>query len=286
MLADLMKNLAGVLSPVHYVKGLGFAPFDWQVNALTSHKRLLLNCCRQAGKSTVIAAKAIHKARFYPGSLIMLVSPSERQSKELMKKVEDFMAKDADLPQLEIDNTLEKEFRNKSRILALPGSEKTIRGFSGPALIIIDEAARVEVPLYNAVRPMMAGANTELVLMSTPFGKTGFFFNAWEKGTRWVKIEVTGKDILNKWKSEKQYIAAREAEGIHACYSPRHAKDFLLEELESMGLWWYKQEYGGEFLESEDAVFTLDDIRAAITESVKPVMAENDIYADVGVLEL
>jgi len=63
------------------------------------------------------------------------------------------------------------EFPNGARIIGLPGSEATIRGFSAVSLLLVDEAARVSDDLYKAIRPMLAVSAGELWLMSTPFGK-------------------------------------------------------------------------------------------------------------------
>jgi hypothetical protein len=269
----LTESLSATLAPRQYLRSLGFNPFPWQDWALDqSIRRLLLNCCRQAGKSTVIAAKAAHKAKFFPGSLIILISPSERQSKELMRKVEDFISHDPSFPAAsEEDNQLSKEFKNHSRIVALPGSEKTIRGISGPTLIIIDEASRIPDDLYKAIRPMMAGADTELILMTTPFGKRGIFHDAWDRSKRWTKIEVIGQDILGRFPNEQVYAEMRRNQGIRACYSPRHDIEFLTEELEEMGEWWYRQEYGGEFMDPIDSVFNMEDVRAAVVRDTPAI---------------
>jgi hypothetical protein len=268
----LTDSLRATLAPRQYLRNLGFNPFPWQDWALDqSLRRVLLNCCRQAGKSTVIAAKASHKARFYPGSLILLISPSERQSKELMKKVEDFYKRDPGFPQEKENNQLTKEFTNRSRIVALPGSEKTVRGFSGPTLIIIDEASRVPDELYKAIRPMMVGADTELVLMTTPFGKRGIFYDAWTKSQRWKKIEVIGQDIIGRYESEQEYAEIRSRDGIMACYSPRHDRLFLQEELDEMGEWWYRQEYGGEFMEPIDSVFNMADVMGSLVDDTPAI---------------
>jgi hypothetical protein len=58
---------------------------------------------------------------------------------------------------------------------ALPGTEKTIRGFSGAALLIVDEAARVDDALYYAVKPMLAVSGGSLLMLSTPYGRRGEF---------------------------------------------------------------------------------------------------------------
>jgi len=277
IITDLMMNISGVLSPVYYLKSLGWKPFEWQEKATAKHKRLVLNCNRQAGKSTVVSAKASHKAKYYPNSLILLIAPSERQSAELMLKVEKFLSYDTSIPAFTLNNKLEKEFANKSRILALPGSEKTTRGFSDPDMVIIDEASRCGDDLFYALLPMMEKTDSELILMSTPHGKRGFFYDAWNS-PNWKKIEVIGQDILGRYKNEKQYRKQKEEQGVWASYSPRHTKDSLQMKLEIMGEWWYRQEYCGEFVESEDNVFNNDDIMAAITTDTTAIMGVEDMF--------
>ena len=262
VLADLMHALSGTLSPVRYLWSLGFKPYPWQEEAMKPCERLILNCTRQAGKSTVISAKAVYRAKHFPKSLILLISPTERQSIELMKKIDDFMKSDPQQLGLKVDNTFEKEFWNKSRIVALPGSEKSVRGFSAPSMIIIDEASRVTDEMFYALRPMMSGedTHTELILMSTPFGKRGFFYQSWLAAHRWKRIEVSGRTDI----PEETYRKEKAREGILAWYSPRHTKDFLEEEKEAMGDWWFQQEYLCKFVEAQDNVFSYEDIMAAM----------------------
>src|SRR5438552_7301881 len=82
-------------------------------------------------------------------------------------------------------------FANGSRIVALPGNEDTVRGFSAVSLVLIDEASRVSDSLYRALRPMLAVRNGDLWLMSTPNGARGFFYQEWTHGDdRWHKIEA------------------------------------------------------------------------------------------------
>ena len=73
-----------------FMRSIGFIPDKWQSDFLQSvSKRVLLNCSRQSGKSTVTSVMALHKAIYSAGSLILLLSPSLRQSLELYKKVVD-----------------------------------------------------------------------------------------------------------------------------------------------------------------------------------------------------
>src|SRR5437867_1155557 len=57
------------------MRSLGLEPDPWQVEVLEGgHPRLLLNCARQAGKSTVVAVLALVEAVCTPGTKVLLVS--------------------------------------------------------------------------------------------------------------------------------------------------------------------------------------------------------------------
>src|SRR3989440_11001561 len=76
---------------VRVMRHLGLEPDPWQVEVLEGkHHRLLLNCCRQAGKSTVVAMVALLEAVLIPQRLIVLLSRSMRQLSELFRKVSNF----------------------------------------------------------------------------------------------------------------------------------------------------------------------------------------------------
>jgi hypothetical protein len=121
---------------------------------------------------------------------------------------------------------------NGSRVVCLPCREDTVRGYSHVSLPVIDEAARVPDDLYRAVRPMLAVSQGRLICLSTPYGRRGFFYEAWAKGgSDWERIEVP---------------AARVA---------RIPPAFLEEERRCLGESWFRQEYGCSFEALEGLVF-------------------------------
>ena len=274
----LIGTLAGVLDPSRYLQAMGNTPYQWQDEALDpTIKRLLLLCARQAGKSSVVAGKVTHRAKYTPRSLNIIISPSRDQSAETMLKVEDFIYADKDLVLVK-DSTFEKRFTNGSRIVALPGTERSVRGYSGPHTIIVDEAARVLDSTYYAIRPMLTdNEDAELIILSTPFGKRGFFHHAWEYETMWKKIYVKPGFIFKEKKvvpdiPEAKFKAIWKEKGVSAYYSPRHKKKWLEEEREVHPDIWLKQEYGCEFMAEGNAFFHYDDIMAAFTEDVTPLL--------------
>ncbi len=217
---------------VQVMRHLGLEPDPWQIEVLEAgHPRLLLNCCRQAGKSTVVALLGLAEALYVPGTKVLLVSRSLRQSTELFRIVTDFHRR-LGAPVLEKQTAEELRLTNLSRIVCLPCKEETIRGFSRVSLLIIDEAARVPDDLYRAVRPMLAVSKGRLICLSTPYGKRGFFHDAWANGgTDWARIEVPAERIT------------------------RITPEFLAGERRAMGTSWFRQEYGCSFEALEGLVY-------------------------------
>lgn len=242
----LAVDLASALDPVALARRAGIEPDPWQREVLRAPERqIILNCSRQSGKSTTTGILATHAALYDPGSLALLVSPSERQSIELLRKVKDTLrALGVTADEVEKDNTLGLETTSGSRVLALPGKEETIRTYSGVRLIAIDEASRAADALYHALRPMLAISGGRLVLLSTAFGRRGFFWEAWAQGgTMWRRFEIP------------------------ATMCPRITPEFLAQERASLPRDVFAQEYMCEFVEASGSVFDADDLAAIFGES-------------------
>lgn len=247
-IASLANDLAMALDPVALSEAIGRYPDRWQRDVLRStSNRLLLNCSRQSGKSTTVSTLCCHTAIYQPGSLSLILSPGERQSKETFRKVLDvYKALGRPIP-ADAETKLELELRNGSRIVALPGNGDTIRGYSGVDLMLIDEASRVEEKDYHTVRPMLAVSGGRLIALSTPKGKRGWWFEAWEYGSDWEKFKVTALDC------------------------PRITQAFLDEERANLPESVYLAEYMGVFTDAIDNVFKEEHIKAMFDTSVKPL---------------
>ena len=250
-LARVAARTFGLRAPpsaIQFATTAGLEPDDWQQAVLTSEApRLLLNCSRQSGKSTTVATLAAYTALYRPPSLTLLLSPGLRQSQELFRKVLDAYHAAGQAAPVEAESTLRLELSNGSRILALPGKEATLRGYSGVSLLVLDEASRIDDALYYATRPMLAVSGGRLIMLSTPFGKRGVFHHEWTEGVDWQRIE------------------------IHADQCPRIPADFLAAEKASTPAWSYRQEYECSFEEDAQAVFSYADVHAALTDDLEPL---------------
>jgi hypothetical protein len=221
----------------------------WQERLLASTAdRILINTSRQTGKSTMTALVALHTAMYTPRSLVLLLAPSQRQAAELMEKVQQTYGDLGSPVPHTAKSALRIRFVNGSRVIALPGKDNTIRGYSAATLLVIDEAAWVPDSFYHTVRPMLAVSHGRLIAPSTPFGKRGWWYEAWDaaqKGTQvWDTYEVPATDC------------------------PRLTKEFLAEELASKGEWWFSQEYLCQFLDSKNQAFRTEDVERALDGTV------------------
>jgi hypothetical protein len=227
---------------------LGFVADDKQAEVLkTGVKRGILNCSRQWGKSTTCAIKTVHFAQFHPGSLVLVASPGLRQSGEFLLKTEKAVAQLGHRVRGDGKNECSIMLPNGSRIVGLPESEATIRGFSAVGLMLIDEAARVSDMTYQALRPMLAVGGGSLWMMSTPNGTSGFFYREWSGTKDWARVQVTAEECS------------------------RIPKAFLEEERETLSEEMFRQEYGCEFLAGEGSLFDEAQIRSRLSTRIKPL---------------
>jgi len=201
----------------------------WQEQVLNHQGNIAIRAGRQVGKSEVISEKAVRFAIDHPGTVTLIVAASQRQSSLLFEKI---VAKLIDR-QTVLDNTptmTRANLLNGSIIYCLPTGRTGhyIRGFTVD-LLIADEAAFIPEPVWLAIEPMMAVSQKmrgfgHMILISTPFGKSGYFFNAF------------GKDKFRTW-----HIS---------CYDcKRIGTKFLDDKRRELSKIEFAQEYLGDFID-------------------------------------
>lgn len=244
----MATDMSRCLDPVMLAKAVGITPDPWQAKLLRDRpKRALLLCSRQSGKTEVAVNLAHWTALFEPGSLTLIVSPSQRQSGEVFRRLMLNHAKLTDQQPLIAESALRAEFPNGSRVIALPGSERTTRGYAGARLIILDEASRVEDDLLAALRPTMATVDGSLIMLTTPAGRRGEFFKAWTGGEGWTRVRVPASEC------------------------PRLSKEFLADELKALGPQMFKQEYELEFVDDCEVMFPIELVERAFCKEIRSI---------------
>lgn len=247
----LGRDLAYSLDAARFAREvLGFDADENQARCLRScARRLLLCCCRQFGKSSTAAAAIVHEAVYSSKAVVVVSAPVGRQSKELGLKVEAFLGRCPDRVGgiVRRDDELGWALAGGSRIVFLPGKESNVRGVSGCTLLVIDEAARVPDALYRSLRPMLATTDGRTWLMSTPFGKRGFFFER-SGDVAWERLVVPVSECA------------------------RISPAFLEQERAELGAVWFSQEYECVFLDVSEGLFSHDLVMGAVDAELGPLV--------------
>ena len=226
--------------PVEFAMSVGIDPDAWQIEVLASdHPRKILCCGRQTGKSTVAAILAIHKALTQPGSTVLVVAPGERQAKLLFSKALSLYRQAGYPLPTHSERRTGLELSNGSVIEALPVVERTTRGYSVD-LLLVDEAAAVPDMDYPGILAALIATQGEQVLLSTPRGKRGFFWELWHSDDDWQRVMVRSDEVA-RIRDEDLEVFRR-----------------------TMPEQFFRQEFYCEWLETEGSLFSYDDIEAAL----------------------
>jgi hypothetical protein len=196
-----MNNLSEVayrIDPALWVrKVLGIEPQNWQEEFLRAPQgaSILVLAARQAGKTSTAAWAMANAALFMPGSLSVVACPAQRQSAEAVRRVREAVFKAGG--KLEADNVYGLELTNGSRVLALPGSDDSIRGLTVDGWIVADEAARLSDDLIAALRPMRARRpEARLAMLSTAWSRADPFWMAWAGDDQsWIRLKATADTV-------------------------------------------------------------------------------------------
>lgn len=226
-----------------------------------------------------------------PGSLTLLVSRSMRQSGELFRKVKGFHTLVQPMALVK-DTEHELEYTNGSRVISLPASPDTIVGYSAVDLLILDEAARIPDETYYAVRPMLARSKGRILAITTPFGRRGWFYEAWsgqqadEHALDVATVERLLADLdfpveeysepgtavsSEVWNTEALDALAWTKTFAPVTYQPQLSKAYIANERRSIPDLWFRQEWLCEFVELGNVVFRYEDLVAMMSRDVQPL---------------
>lgn len=207
---------------------------EWQKKVLETGGNIALRSGRQVGKSTIIAVKAGEFAKSNEKKSIMIISATERQAFLLFSKVLNYLV-DNYRPWVKTGKDrptkTEIKLKNGSIIRCLPTGLDGIgiRGYTVD-MLIADEAHFIPEDVWTALTPMLATTKGNIILLSTPHGREGYFYRCFQDSS-FTKFHVSSEDC------------------------PRIDKDFLKKEKERMSKLQYTQEYLGEFIDELRQLF-------------------------------
>jgi hypothetical protein len=257
-MSSKLRDLAYRVDPALWVhEVLDVEPTQWQENFLRAPRgaSILALTARQCGKTTTAAWGMAHSALFVPGSLSVVACPAQRQSAEAVRRVRDCVIKAGG--KLDADNVYGLELTNASRVLALPGSDDSVRGLTVDAWIVADEAARLSTDLIAALRPMRARRpQARFAMLSTAWSRTDPFWTAWDSDDpSWIRLKATADTVE---------------------YDPA----FLEQERRALGEDGFKREYLGIPLGGQASPFTWDLYERA-TQARPPLVVPGPAFGPV-----
>jgi hypothetical protein len=191
-----LRDVAYQIDPALWVReALKIEPTPWQMEFLRAPRgaSIIALTARQVGKTTTAAWAIAHHMVFTPGGLSVVACPSQRQSAEAVRRVRENLVKLG--AELKSDNVYGLELKNGSRVLALPGSDDSVRGLTVDGWIVADEAARLTPDLISALRPMRARRpDARLAMLSTAWSRTDPFWNVWDSDDpSWLRLRATAE---------------------------------------------------------------------------------------------
>lgn len=285
-------------SHLNFIPKQGDFKFDkWQKEILRHEGNQSIRTGRQCGKSETVSEKAKRFAFKYQNTTTLVVAASQRQSSLMFEKIkgkieiehrqlidkalDDFRANNSGKEpskeqrrEIEWNKGLISELptqtrirlRNGSVIYCLPtGKTGTfIRGYTID-LLIADEAAFIPEQVWLAIMPMIAVSRKTrgwgwIILLSTPFGKGGFFYNScFDKDFK--QTHITSEDC------------------------PRISKKFLQKEKLRLTKQEYAQEYLAKFVDDFSQLFSTSLIKERMTflswDRIKNYKKSNSYYLGV-----
>lgn len=240
----LAVDLRSALDPVVvFERALGMAAMSHQVEFLRSSDPLLILKGRQTGFTTAAAMKAVHACWYRPNILVAIVSPSLRQSTAVASLARQGLR--ALGARLEADSSSQLRLPNGSTILSLPGTAKSVRGWSAD-ILVVDEAAYVLEETWTAARAVVATGG-QTIIQSTPAAARGFFYELVKANDPvWRRFTVRSDEV------------------------PTISREFLEAERKAMSPDAFAAEYECQFGRVGASLFNADRIASLILPETRP----------------
>lgn len=238
----LAERLALSLDTTLLADRVGISLDDWQREVIHAPERYLALCCaRQVGKTTTVELLAASEMLAGSDRLVLVSGPSRAHSQRLVEGTKQIILSVCSTHEIDHDTQLELTLSSGSRIVAIPGDSTSVRGWSAPSMVIVDEAGFVTAELLHALWPMTAVSGGRFVLLSSPSTKESEFYRLWTEASALRKWRITAHDCPR--------IPPEEIEQARRLLPPEQ----------------FAREYMAEWSDAEASVFNVDAIRRCFT---------------------
>ena len=209
----------------------------WQRDALEwlkdpTNKNLCIVSGRQCGKSTIVSIMVAEEAINVPNSYIVIGAYVLEQTELIFWKIKAYIEakyKNQIIGRMTLHFL---QLKNGSKIFCRAVGD-TGGGMRGPTatMIVLDEASLIPDRAWVAIEPMISVSKGRIIVLSTPQGKRGFFYEA---------------SINEEYKQFR--VSARDC--------PRHTKKFLDKKQSELSPIAFATEYLGEFIDDYNRKFS------------------------------
>lgn len=227
---------------------VGFKPFTYQrdvIDLLTERGKnriVTVLSRRQTGKSTLISNLLLFYAINFAKSKNFCVSPTLPQAKNVYQQIIEATSMADGLITKANGSELSIEFCNGSIITFKSAAQgERLRGFTSNGLICIDEAAFIDDDVISKVMPWRDFYKANMLIVSTPFIKNGFFYKYYCLGLERNRDLYTVDWTDPKYKPEMDAILPPETLEMYRKQLPENQ---------------FKSEYLGQFLDDDGMVFS------------------------------
>lgn len=279
-------------------KVLGVDPWTKQKDILYSlrdNSNTVCVSCNAGGKSFISAAGILWFSSTKKDSITLTSAPTWRQVISVLWAEITKMYYNAKYPLGGELTNGQLKFGPKWYVLGLPSSEEVrFQGYHAEdILVVFDEAAGIDPPIYTAAQGNLTSKNSRLLLIGNPTSPTGMFYE-YSKNPNWHKIHISAFDspaieepdkypylVNRKWIEER----AAEWGTSSPMYVSRVLGDFPLESDETLiPLSWldaavkrYLERSGKDLLVSDHTYLGVDVARYGSDKSVCATYQPNKI---------
>lgn len=196
---------------------------------------------RQRGKSIMDSNILLWYAININKSKNFYIAPTIKQSKEIYKQIESAIEGSGIIKSSNATDLIIKLI-NGSTINFKSGVQKeNLRGFTCTGVLVIDEAAYLTDDVLNIILPWTDFHKANILMTSTPFVKTGFFWKYYNYGLTNTHNTVTIDWCDDKFKEDMLKVMSAERLKEYEATLPKNV---------------FRMDYLGLFLDDEGSVFT------------------------------
>lgn len=167
----------------------GITPFSYQQavinevkDAKGSGKTVVVKSRRQVGKSVLIANLLLYYAINYKGTKNYVLSPTLKQGKNIYKSIINAISGCGIIKSKNATDLFITLINGSSISIKSAEQKESLRGETCTGILCIDECAYISSEVYNIVKPWCDFHKAVTLMVSTPFVKSGFFWEYYNHG--------------------------------------------------------------------------------------------------------